>query len=88
MRVFKSVYIQYIKNPYHSDKLDCYIVCQPLIKQSITIEAEGTKTSDNYGVAGSFVFQNKNAFKGAELVELKLKGSLTSQRALNTTPRV
>jgi len=85
LRVFKSVYIQYIKNPYHSDKLDCYIVCQPLIKQSITIEAEGTKTSDNYGVAGSFVFQNKNAFKGAELVELKLKGSLTSQRALNST---
>ena len=85
LRVFKSVYIQYLKNPNHLDKLDCYIVCQPVIKQSITIEAEGTKTSDNYGVAGSIVFQNKNAFKGAELVELKLKGSLTSQKALNTT---
>ena len=85
LRVFKSVYIQYIKNPYYSDKLDCYIVCQPLVKQSISMEAEGTKTSDNYGVAGSFVFQNKNAFKGAELVELKLKGSLTSQRAFNST---
>lgn len=84
LRVFKSVYIQYIKNPYYADKLDCYIVCQPLIKQSITTEIEGTKTSDNYGVAGSFVFQNKNAFRGAELVELKLRGSLTSQRALNS----
>ena len=84
LRVFKSVYIQYVKNPYYADKLDCYIVCQPLVKQSITMEAEGTKTSDNYGVAGSFVFQNKNAFRGAELFELKLKGSLTSQRALNT----
>lgn len=62
LRVFKSVYIQYVKNPYYADKLDCYIVCQPLVKQSITMEAEGTKTSDNYGVAGSFVFQNKMRF--------------------------
>ena len=84
LKVFKSVYIQYVKNPYYSDKLDCYIVCQPLIKQAVTIETEGTNTSGNLGVAGSLVFQNKNAFKGAELVELKLKGSLTAQKQFNT----
>jgi outer membrane protein assembly factor BamA len=80
LKAFKSVYIQYLKNPNFSDKLDCYIVCQPLIKQSVTIETEGTNTSGNLGIAGSLVFQNKNAFKGAELVELKLKGSLTAQK--------
>jgi len=85
LKVFKSVYIQYIKNPYYSDKLDCYIVCQPVIKQAVTIETEGTNTSGNLGIAGSLVFQNKNAFKGAELVELKLKGSLTAQKQFNTT---
>ena len=85
LRVFKSVYIQYLKNPYHSDKLDCYIVCQPVVKQSITLETEGTNTSGNLGVAGSLVFQNKNAFRGAELVELKLKGSLTAQKQFNAT---
>lgn len=85
LKVFKSVYIQYIKNPYYSDKLDCYIVCQPVVKQAVTIETEGTNTSGNLGIAGSLVFQNKNAFKGAELVELKLKGSLTAQKQFNTT---
>lgn len=84
LRVFKSVYIQYVKNPYFADKLDCYIVCQPVIKQSVTIETEGTNTFGNLGVAGSLVFQNKNAFKGAELIELKLKGSLTAQKQFYT----
>ena len=84
LKVFKTVFLQYVKNPYYSDKLDCYIVCQPVVKQAITVELEGTNTSGNLGVAGNIVFQNKNAFKGAELVELKLKGSLTAQKALNS----
>jgi outer membrane protein assembly factor BamA len=84
LKVFKTVFLQYVKNPYYSDKLDCYIVCQPVVKQAISVEVEGTNTSGNLGVAGNIVFQNKNAFKGAELVELKLKGSLTAQKALNT----
>ena len=61
LKVFKSVFMQFIKSPYFDDKLDCYIVCQPLIKQSITLESEGTNTSGNLGIAGSLVFQNKNA---------------------------
>lgn len=79
LKVFRSVMIQYVKNPYFNDKLDCYIVCQPLVKQALTMETEGTHTQGIYGVAGSLVFQNKNTFKGAELLELKLKGALTTQ---------
>lgn len=85
LKVFKSVFLQFVKNPLDVDKLDCYIVCQPLVKQSITIESEGTNTSGNLGIAGSLVFQNKNTFRGAELVELKLNGSLTAQKQFNTT---
>lgn len=84
LRIFKSVFIQYIKNPHFTDKLDCYIICQPVVKQSITMEVEGTNTSGNFGVAGSLVFQNKNTFKGAELVELKLKGALNAQKTINS----
>lgn len=84
LRVFKSVFIQYVVNPKYPDKLDCYIVCQPLVKQAITVETEGTNTSGNLGIAGSIVFQNKNTFKGAELVELKLKGSIAAQKQFNT----
>jgi outer membrane protein assembly factor BamA len=85
LKVFRSVFIQYIKNPYFSDRLDCYIVCQPVVKQSLTLETEGNYTSGNYGIAGSLVFQNKNTFRGAELVELKLKGSVNAQKQFNTT---
>lgn len=85
LKVFRSVYIQYVKNPYSTDKLDCYIVCQPLVKQSLTIEQEGTNTSGNLGIAGSIVFQNKNTFKGAELLEVKLKGSVTSQKPVKSS---
>ena len=85
LKVFKNVYIQYIKNPLFSDKLDCYIVCQPLVKQATTIETEYNYTYGNQGIAGSLVFQNKNAFRGAELVELKLKGSIIAQKQFNTT---
>ncbi|MDF2452640.1 MAG: outer membrane protein assembly complex, YaeT protein [Bacteroidota bacterium] len=84
LKVFKSVYIQYIKNTNFSDRLDCYIVCQPVVKQATTIETEYNYTSGNSGIAGSLVFQNKNAFRGAELVELKLKGSITAQKQFNT----
>lgn len=85
LRIFKSVLIQYIPNPYQADKLDCYIVCQPVVKQAITIQTEGTNTSGNLGIAGSVAYQNKNTFKGAELLELKLVGSLTAQKNINST---
>lgn len=84
LKAFRSVHIQYVRNPYYADKLDCYIVCQPVVKQSLTIEQEGTNTSGNLGIAGSIVFQNKNSFKGAELVEVKLRGSVTSQKPVKS----
>ena len=80
LKIFKSVLIQYIKNPYYPDRLDCYIICQPVVKQAITLETEGTNTSGNLGIAGSLSFQNKNTFKGAELLELKFAGALTAQK--------
>lgn len=82
--VFRNILIQFVKNPYNNDRLDCYIVCTPLIKQSITVETEGTNTSGNLGIDGSLLFQNKNLLKGAELLELSLNGALIAQRQFNT----
>ena len=82
--VFRNVVIQFVKNRNFNDLLDCYIICQPLIKQSITIETEGTNTSGNLGVDGSLLFQNKNLLKGAELFEMSLNGALIAQHQFNT----
>lgn len=83
LRVFKSVAIQYTRTKGYSDKLDCYIVCQPQVKQALTLETEGTNTSGNLGLAGSLVYQNKNIFRGAELFEFKIKGAFAAQKQLN-----
>lgn len=78
--IFKSVTIQFVENPGMPNRLDCYVVCSPLIKQSITTQTEGTNTSGNLGIDGSVVYQNRNFFRGGELVELKLQGAISAQK--------
>lgn len=78
--IFKNVTIKFIKNDNYSTRLDCYIICNPLLKQSLTAETEGTNTSGNLGIDGSVVYQNKNFFRGGELVELKLQAAILAQR--------
>jgi outer membrane protein assembly factor BamA len=82
--VFKNVTIQFLPNENYNNMLDCYIICNPLIKQSVTAETEGTNTSGNLGIDGSLVYQNRNFFKGGELIELKLQGAVAAQRQLTS----
>ena len=82
--VFKNVSIQFFIDKQSVLGLNCYIICSPLMKQSITSEIEGTNTSGNLGIDGSLLWQNKNTFKGGELIELKLQGSLSAQAQFNT----
>jgi outer membrane protein assembly factor BamA len=78
--IFKSPSIKFFKNPDYSNRLDCYIICNPLLKQSLTAETEGINTSGNLGVDGSLVYQNRNIFKGGELFEIKLQGAFIAQQ--------
>jgi outer membrane protein assembly factor BamA len=82
LRVFKNVNLIFDKAPESEDKLNCTIQLIPVLKQNFIIESEVTNTSNNLGIAGSFVYQNKNLFKGAELLELKLRGGVTAQQNL------
>ncbi|MEO6305674.1 MAG: BamA/TamA family outer membrane protein, partial [Bacteroidia bacterium] len=81
--IFKTVNIKFFKNEDFSNRLDCYIICNPLLKQSLTAETEGTNTSGNLGIDGSIVYQNKNFFRGGELVELKLQAAVSAQKQLS-----
>lgn len=81
--IFKNVTIQFLKNEEFSNRLDCYIICNPLLKQSLTAETEGTNTSGNLGIDGSIIYQNKNFFKGGELIELKLQAAISAQKSLS-----
>jgi len=68
-----------------NDSLDCFVYLTPIVKQSFTLETEGTNTGGNLGVSGSFVYQNRNTFKGAEVFEFKIKGGLEIQQEDNIT---
>ncbi len=81
--IFKNVNIQFIVNSNEANMLDCYIVCNPLIRQSISTEGGVTNTSGNLGIDGNILFQNRNSFRGGELAELKLQGSIAAQSQFN-----
>ena len=74
---FKFINIRYEKAETIAGRnyLDCFIHLTPMKKQSFTIEAEGTHRQGNLGVAGSFVYQNKNVLQGAELLQIKVYAS-------------
>ena len=61
-----SVLLNYTRERY----LDCQILCTPPLKQSIMAELEGSTTSSFYGLKASVGYQNRNIFRGAEMLEL------------------
>jgi outer membrane protein assembly factor BamA len=81
LKEFKTINISFV--PSHGEYLDCYIQLSPIQKQFYTIETEGTNTSGNLGIAGSFVYQNRNLFRGAEILELRIKGGFEAQKTFN-----
>jgi outer membrane protein assembly factor BamA len=78
--IFRNVTIQFFKSADYSNRLDCYIICNPFLKQSATAETEGINTSGNLGIDGSLVYQNRNIFRGGELLELKFQGAFIAQQ--------
>lgn len=48
----------------------------PLDMQAYTVEVEGTNSSGNIGVAGNFTYQHKNLFRGAEILDFRVKGAI------------
>ena len=50
--------------------LDCDIFCTPALRQSIKAEIEASTTSSFYGVKGVLGYQNRNIFRGAEMLEV------------------
>lgn len=61
-----SVSLNYTSEQY----LDCKILCTPSLRQSIKAELEGSTTSSFYGVKATLGYQNRNVFRGAELMEI------------------
>lgn len=64
--------------------LDCKINMQRSNLNVFTIEAEGTNSSGDLGLRGSIIFLNKNIFKRAEVLRLRLNGGFEAQTISET----
>jgi surface antigen Omp85-like protein len=53
--------------------LNSYVSLAPIPKQDYKLELEGTHNGGNFGIGTNFSYRNKNAFRGIELFEIKLK---------------
>lgn len=81
LRAFRliNVFFRDLIEPDGSHVLDCYIQLSPSLRQTYAIEAQGTNTEGNPGLSASVSYQNRNLFRGAEILELKVGGGIETQ---------
>ena len=84
LRAFKNINVIFERVTGSPNKLNMIIQMTPVMRQSYSAETELTNTANNYGIGGSLIYQNRNTFHGAELMEIKLKGGLTAQKTFGT----
>ncbi len=84
LRNFRFVNVQFIPVVPENSQLvndtlgllDVRIELTRAPRNAFTIEAEGLNTAGNLGIAGNLMFQNRNFFSGAEILNVRLKGAL------------
>ncbi|MBR4390687.1 MAG: BamA/TamA family outer membrane protein [Bacteroidales bacterium] len=63
--------------------LDCNILLRRANTHSIKVQTEGTNSGGDLGISGSVTYTNKNIFKGAEVLQVSLKGGLEAQEIID-----
>jgi outer membrane protein assembly factor BamA len=62
--------------------LDSRFQLSPLPRQGFSVDLEGTNSSGNLGVAGNLNYQHRNLFRGAEILNITIKGAFERQQAV------
>lgn len=76
LHILKNVNIQYVRIDNDSmPQLRCIITCVPDKKQGISAEIEGTNSGGSFGIESGLGYLHRNAFRGSELFNIKLKGA-------------
>lgn len=82
--IFKKTNIQFSevenKDPDSIGYLNCQIQLQKRPSNAYTLELNGTNKGGDLGVGGYLSYQNRNLFKGAELLSIRLKGAIEFQK--------
>lgn len=67
--------------------IDCDIYCTPTLRQSAKVELEGSTTSSFYGLKATVGYQNRNIFRGAELLDISFTGGYEFMKAKDAAMR-
>nr|HPR32405.1 BamA/TamA family outer membrane protein [Prolixibacteraceae bacterium] len=90
-RMFNNLYslrqFRYVNIQYHETEsadsttglLSGKIFLPMLVRQSYSIDVEGTNTSGNLGIAANINYQHKNLLRGAEIFTLTFRGATERQ---------
>jgi len=76
LHILRNINIRYeevLQND--STKLRCIITAVPDKKQGISAEIEGTNSAGYFGVGAGLGYAHRNAFKGSEVFNTKIRGS-------------
>ena len=65
--------------------IDAKVLLTFLKSQSTSFEIEGTSSGGDYGLAGNLLYQHKNVFRGAEILDLKLRGQYEVVSGIDST---
>ncbi|MGF1586176.1 MAG: BamA/TamA family outer membrane protein [Bacteroidales bacterium] len=81
LRMYRLVDIRFEEAVNQSDTLDIHRLnswmhLTPFNMQSYTVEMEGTNSSGDFGFGGNLMYQHRNFFGGAEILDIKLSGSV------------
>ncbi len=82
---FDTVRLEQSSSVSDTNWLNCNIYLQRSKVNSYSIELEGTNSGGDLGIRGGLVFSNKNLFKGAEVLRLRLNGGIEAQRISEVT---
>ncbi len=90
LRTFRFTNIVFDKSTgkeFNSDTLgylNARVQLTPAPTNSFTIDGEGFNTAGNLGIGGNLLYQNRNIFRGAEILNIRLKGALELAGGLST----
>lgn len=79
LNVFERIRITLDENINHT--LDCHIEMYKRKKIANTYSLEGIHTTGNYGLSGNFIYEDRNLFRGAEALRIKINGIAEHQGA-------
>ena len=81
MQAVKYTNITFTQVP-DADSLDCVVQLQTNKASTISFQPEGTNTAGDLGAAASLTYQNRNLFRGSEVLSIQLRGAYEAIKGL------